>query len=327
MIKEKDLKEINVENLRIFLINEGTSSEIFSRFENFLNELIKDLPLEIEIKQEKIPAYPAFKLTDREEKISIYYMAIPEGLEWTPFLNTLKAISKSDSILNKEEIERIKNINNPVEIKIFITPFCPFCPAVVEKANQLAIFQNSIRVFIIDATLYSDLAQKYKVTASPTVIINEDFVLVGNEARTNLVDFIKKAGEAIVYDKEVLKNLLKQGEADRVIELCEKDERCLYSLVELLKAEELFTRIGVMRVFEELAEKSTLVEKILPSLIEMLNNAKDERDRGDILYLLGIIGDPEIISDIEKAVENDPPVIKEIAYEAIEKIKQRKSLQ
>jgi thiol-disulfide isomerase/thioredoxin len=323
MIKEKDLKEINTENLRIFLINGDGSREIFSRFEKFLNELKKELPLKIENKHEKIPIYPAIKLTDREEKVQIYYMAVPEGLELNPFLNTLKTIPKAESVLNKEEVEKIKDIKNPVEVKIFITSFCPFCPAVVEKANQLAIFQNSIRVFIIDAMLHSDLAQKYKVTASPTVIINEDFVLVGNEARTNLVDFIKKAGEAIVYDKEVLKNLLKQGEADRVIELCEKDERCLYSLVELLKAEELFTRIGVMRVFEEMAEKREIPAKILFQLIEMFKNADNERDKDDILYLLSLIGTPEIISEIEKAIENESPIIKEVGQEAIEKIRKR----
>lgn len=82
----------------------------------------------------------------------------------------------------------------------------------VDKANQIAIAQNLIKVFIIDATLFVQLSQKYKVTASPTVVINEDFVLVGNEAKEGLLNFIEKAGETL-YDKEVLKiclNKLKQ---------------------------------------------------------------------------------------------------------------------
>ena len=324
MISEKDLKEINLENLKFFLIRKEEANQVFSRFEEFLNNLKGHFPLNLEIKEEDLPDYPALKVTDKEEKTQIYYMAIPEGLERQPFLNALKAISKRESFLNKDEVERIKTIKNPVEIKIFITPFCPFCPSVVDKANQIAIAQNLIKVFIIDATLFPELSQKYKVTASPTVVINEDFVLVGNEAREELSSFVEKAGET-VYDKEVLKNLLKQAQAERVIELCEKDEKCLHTLIELLKAPELFTRIGVMYVLEEMAERGKIKskEKILSHLIETLKTVKDERDKGDILYLLGLIGTSEIISEIEKAIKDEPPLIKEIAYEAIERIKQR----
>ena len=192
----------------------------------------------------------------------------------------------------------------------------------VDKANQLSIAQNLIKTFIIDATHYSDLVQKYKVTASPTVIINEDYILAGEETREKLLEFVEKAGKS-KYDKEVLKNLLKQAQAERVIELCEKDEECLYSLVELLKAPELFTRIGVMHVLEEMAEKGQDIEKVLSHLIKIFYQVKEDRDKGDIIYLLGLIGNPEIIFKIEKAVKDEPPLIKEIAEEAIERIKQR----
>jgi HEAT repeat protein len=57
----------------------------------------------------------------------------------------------------------------------------------------------------------------------------------------------------------------------------------------------------------------------------ILNLAKDERDKGDILYLLGLIGTPEIASKIEEAIKDEQPLIKEIAYEAIEKIKKRET--
>jgi len=322
MIKEKDLKDIKVENLKIFLINKAISNKYLPQLEEFLNNLTKYLPLKIEIRYEEIPAYPALKLTDKEEKIKIYYMAVPERLEWEPFLNALKAISEKKSFLNEDETLKIKELTAFVEIKVFITPFCPFCPAIVDKINQLSIAQNLLKTFIIDATLYPELSQKYKVTASPTVVINEEYFPVGEEVKKNLLSFIEKAGKA-TYDKEVLKNLLKQAQAEKVIELCGKDEKCFYALIELLEADELFTRIGVMRVLEEMAEKRKIPEKILFQLIEMLKNAKDERDKGDILYLLGLIGTPEIVSEIEKAIENETFIVKEIGKEAIESIRKR----
>ncbi len=322
MIKEKDLEGINSENLKIFLIKDEKSKKVSSQLEEFAKNLADYLPLKIEIKKEELPAYPALKLTDKEEKIQLYYMAVPEGFEWEPFLNALKAISEKKNFLTEDEITRIKKLNSPIEIKVFITPFCPFCPFVVDKINQISISQKSVKSFIIDATLYPELSQKYKITASPTVVINEEYFLVGNEARKELLKFIEKAGVSI-YDKEVLKNLLKQAQAEKVIQLCEKDEKCVFSLLELLFSPELFTRIGVMRVFEEMAEKKEITEKILFQLIEMLKNAKDERDKGDVLYLLELIGSPEIISEIEEVTKNDTPTIKEIANETIKNIRRK----
>ncbi len=322
MIKEKNLEGINVENLRMFLVWDERDKKVSSPLEEFAKKLEDYLPLKIKTKKEELPAYPALKLTDKEENIQLYYMAVPEGSEWEPFLNTLKAISEKKSFLTDDEIAKIKKLNNPVEIKVFITPICPFCPFVVDKVNQISISQNFIKAFIIDATLYPELSQKYKVTASPTVVINEEYFLVGNEARKELLKFIEKA-EVSIYDKEVLKNLLKQAQVEKVIQLCEKDEKCLFSLLELLTSPELFTRIGVMRALEEMAEKKEITEKILFRLIKMLKSAKEERDKGDILYLLELIGSPEIVSEIENAVKNDPPAIKEIARETVENIRKK----
>ena len=93
MIKQEDLKEINSENIKIFLIKNSGSNDRFLQLEEFVNNLKKHLFLRTETKKEDLPAYPALKLTDKEEKVQIYYLAIPEGREWKPFLNALKSVS------------------------------------------------------------------------------------------------------------------------------------------------------------------------------------------------------------------------------------------
>jgi len=41
---------------------------------------------------------------------------------------------------------------------------------------------------------------------------------------------------------------------------------------------------------------------------------------------LGLIGNPEIIFEIEKVVKDEPPLIKEIVEEVIERIKQNNNI-
>ncbi len=314
--------------LKIEIIN-SHNQELFLKFELFCNEIKKVLPdLNIAYIQEELPAYPAMKLTSVSSDFNLYYLAIPEGKEWPPFFNALTGIIHSaanvwpEGHLSKTLEEEIRQINHPLEVKVFIAPHCVFCPLVVDLANQISLCNSLIKTYIIDATLYPKLAKQYKITASPTVVINEDFILVGNEARENLPYWLKKAAQS-QYDTTVIKSLLKQAQAERVVTLCLEDERHLETLLNLLTDKELFPRIGAMRVLEELRDKAPQkIEKILPKLLKMLQT-QDTRDKGDILFLLGIIGTPEVLGEIESLASREDGEIKEIAVEAIEEIKRR----
>ncbi|MDL1971129.1 MAG: thioredoxin family protein [Candidatus Desulfofervidaceae bacterium] len=320
----KDLKSIadQVHKIRLVLIN-SRHPEMFLQMEAFCQDIQRELPnIEFRVKKEQLLAYPAIKITDKEEKINLYYLGLPEKREWFPFFNALKAIATGRVTLGEEDIKKARGVSVPIEVKIFITAECAFCPVVVDLANQLAIASSMLRVFIIDGGFYPDLVKHYKVTASPTVIINEDYFLVGTEAHEKLVPWLEKASQK-AYDSSVLKSLLKQAHAERVVELCLEKEECIYPLLALLQDKELFSRIGAMRVLEELAEKSPrLTEKAISKIVSMLDT-NETRDKGDLLFLLGLIGSPEVISVIEKKAQEEAEEIKEIALEAIENIKKK----
>jgi len=323
--KEKDdlqtIKDMAAK-IKLVLIN-SQNQNLFLKLEAFCEELKRHLSeLEIAYAQEDLPAYPAIKVTSKNREINLYYFCLPEGREWLPFFKALKAIARKEVFLDKGHIEKVKKLAHPVVVKVFITPHCVFCPLVVDLINQVAIANELIKVFVIDGTLYPELAKQYKVTASPTVVINEDYFLVGTEARERLIDWLEKA-EQSVYDPQVIKSLLKQAQAERVVELCLENEAYLKPLLALLTDQELFPRIGAMRVLEELRDKAPqLIEKVLPQLLEMLNT-QETRDKGDILFLLGLIGSPEVIGSLEEIAQREEGEIKEIALEAIEEIRQR----
>lgn len=322
--KVKDLKTIadQAHKIKLVLIN-SQHTEMFLQMEAFCQDIQRELPeIELSVKEEQLVAYPAVKVTDKEERVNLYYLGLPEKREWFPFFNALKNIATGAIMLEEEALKKVKSLSTPIEIKVFVTSNCAFCPLVVDLTNQLAVANSLLRVFIIDGNYHPDLVKRYKVTASPTVIIDEDYFLVGTEAREKLVRWLEKASQKI-YDASVLKSLLKQARAERVVELCLNDEQYIHSLLVLLQDKELFSRIGAMRVLEELAEKSPkLIEKATSRIISMLDT-NESRDKGDFLFLLGLIGSPEVISVIEKKAQGETAEIKEIALEAIENIKER----
>lgn len=82
--------------------------------------------------------------------------------------------------VDKSLIKRIKKINKPVNIKVFITLACPHCPGAVQTAHRLAMLNDNIKSEMIEAQTFSDMSVKYKVSGVPKIIINEDIELVGN---------------------------------------------------------------------------------------------------------------------------------------------------
>ena len=319
----KGLTLLSLKNFVKFYLFNHQQPDLFFKLDEFLQD-IKAVQPEVEIiyKTEPIEPSPMLKVTNVSDDINIYYLAIPKGPEWPPFFQILQAISTKQSFLSPQDRNKIKNVKKPIEVRVFITPQCPFCPLVVTLATQLAVAQPLIQTFVIDGSLYPDVAQQYKITAAPTVVINEDYFLVGNESKEKLIEWILKAGKTM-YDPEVLRSLLNQGKADRIVDLCLKEEGYLMSLLSLLKDEKIFTRIGVMRVLEELFDKSPrLREKIMPHLLKMLETS-EKRDKDDLLFLLGIIGTPEAIPKLHQIAQTTSSTIREAAVEAIEHIKER----
>lgn len=64
------------------------------------------------------------------EKRVIFY-GIPAGYEFVSFIEALKASSSGKVELEQETIEKIKAVNEKVNIKVFVTPTCPYCPALL----------------------------------------------------------------------------------------------------------------------------------------------------------------------------------------------------
>jgi hypothetical protein len=320
---KEDLAFLTIKNPIKLCLFQSEPLDLFFRLEAF-GKALKNIKPQIEIvyKKDSIWPAPALKITNVIESIGIYYMAIPKGVELSPFFQVLKAVSESEAFLSPKDKKRIADIKKPVLLKVFIMPQCLFCPLVVSLATQLSIIQPLIQTFIIDGSLYPGLVRQHKITSAPTVIINEDYLLVGNEAKEKLIEWVIKAGERML-DSGLLASFLKQGRAEEVVGLCLKDKKTLFTLITLLKDEEMFIRIGVMRVLEELAEKSPfLIEKIMPKLLQMLETPK-ERDQGDLLFLLGLIGTPELIPKLQQIAQEASPIIKETALEAIKQIKDK----
>ena len=131
---------------------------------------------------------PAILFVDEDEKEIIRYLAHPTGSEFVPFLNSIQYFSGvrpyyADQIIT--HLEKIKKSN----MKIFITPTCPYCPATVPVLTLFAIVsKGKITSEIIDVNLNPDIGRKYQVQGVPMTVINEKEIIQGMFSPQDLLD-------------------------------------------------------------------------------------------------------------------------------------------
>jgi glutaredoxin-like protein len=125
---------------------------------------------------------PSFVILDHEGKYKgVKFNGIPAGHEINSFLSAVIDMSGVEFGFEPEIIERIKKIDKPVNIKVFVTLSCPHCPGAVSNAHRLAMLNDNIKSEMIEAQTFYDLSQKYKVSGVPKIVINEKHELMGNQ--------------------------------------------------------------------------------------------------------------------------------------------------
>jgi len=116
---------------------------------------------------------PLFLFKGPHRKINFGFIGIPAGHEFSAFIHDIISVSTNHLHISRETINKLSKIKKPVDIKVFVTPTCPYCPGVVYLAHQLAMVNENINAFMIEALEFPKLADKYKVRGVPKVAIND----------------------------------------------------------------------------------------------------------------------------------------------------------
>ena len=73
------------------------------------------------------------------EQYSIRWLGAPMGEEARTFLETLILVGMGKSQLSDQSLTVIKKIDSPRNVKVFVSPTCPYCPQEAVNAVKAAI--------------------------------------------------------------------------------------------------------------------------------------------------------------------------------------------
>jgi thioredoxin reductase (NADPH) len=116
------------------------------------------------------------------ERYSIRWIGAPMGEEARTLLETLILVGLGQSNLSDQSLNVVKKIDTPRNIKVFVSPTCPYCPQEAVNAVKAAIeMPESISLEIIDIQCAPELARQYAAQSVPQAFAND--VLIGQGAQ------------------------------------------------------------------------------------------------------------------------------------------------
>ena len=144
------------------------------------------------VKEYNIERIPAIAVVGKRD-YGIRYYGIPSGYEFSSLVNVIIIVSKGVTSILDDTRTKLKTVNKPIHIKIFVTPTCPHCPRMVSLAYQFTVESELIKTDVIEASEYPEFVQKYSIVATPKIVINETVEIVGATPEEYFVDQVIRA--------------------------------------------------------------------------------------------------------------------------------------
>ena len=116
------------------------------------------------------------------ENYSIRWLGAPMGEEARTFLETLILVGLGQSNLSDQSLKVIKKIDSPRNIKIFVSPTCPYCPQEAVNAVKAAVeLPELVSLEIVDIQSEPEIANQYSAQSVPQAFAND--ILIGQGAQ------------------------------------------------------------------------------------------------------------------------------------------------
>ena len=302
-------REIRLE----LLVTEDPRSESLA---NFCSRLTALAPrVSVQRKKSDMEGPPAIGILP-----NLRYHGVPEANELAPFLEALSAVA-AQGRGGGPTPDGIAHIELPAGLALYVSPGCTYCPSMVRSLTSMALESDKVRLSIIDAALFHETAGAEDIRSVPTLVFDGKFRFTGVVPPSEVMQMLLSRDPADL-SPSVLLGLIEEGNAGKVADLMVSQQIVFPALIELLSDEKWPRRLGAMVALESAAETDpALAKTAAPLLLKRLESVSNAV-KGDIVYLLGEIGDAEVSSVLE-TIQNDAASVElaEAAAEALERIR------
>ncbi|MEM2905558.1 MAG: thioredoxin family protein [Candidatus Bathyarchaeia archaeon] len=127
------------------------------------------------LRVDKIPAV----VLQGKRSYGVRFFGLPYGYELHSLTEAIVDVSRGGTGLSESTKEKLRTIERPMHIQVFVTLNCPRCPEVVRLAHQFAVENPWISADMVETSAFPFLTLRYEVRSVPKVVVNERSLFEG----------------------------------------------------------------------------------------------------------------------------------------------------
>ena len=117
---------------------------------------------------------------DARTDTRIRFLGAPSGFDFAALVDAVLLVSGGRTVeLSPGTQATLAGLQEPVGLRVFVTPTCGFCPRAVALANRLAYVSPFVTSTTIQATEFYDLAREYRVSGVPKTVATNGREVLG----------------------------------------------------------------------------------------------------------------------------------------------------
>lgn len=109
----------------------------------------------------------------------IAFRGLPAGYEFATLLDAVERVSSGSPDLSAETVSALAALQNDIDLQVFVTPTCPYCPSAASMANRLALASPRVRASTVAANEFPELSDRFSVRGVPHTVVNSAGSFVG----------------------------------------------------------------------------------------------------------------------------------------------------
>jgi len=137
------------------------------------------------------------------DNYNIRWLGAPMGEEAKIFLEALMRIGTQSSGLNEQAAAVLERIEAPRNVKVFVSPSCPYCPQQALNALKAVVGKpDLISLEIIDIQANPDLADQYSAHSVPQAFSDDILIAMGAQTEELFMASLDKLEQQTVFIPE-----------------------------------------------------------------------------------------------------------------------------
>ncbi len=138
------------------------------------------------------------------DQYNIRWVGAPMGEEARTFLELMILVGTGQSNVSDQSLKVLDRIDGPRNVKVFISPSCPYCPQEAVNAAKAAVARpDLINLELIDIQCRPDIAQQYSAHSVPVAYANETLIGQGAQAEEVFMSSLQKLDPQTIFIPDV----------------------------------------------------------------------------------------------------------------------------